>query len=522
MSCSLRRNAVAKLLSVLLGVAGMVSAHDAASIEWLPIWQPLSYPDGIISVDDEGLVFEVGYHREIYRWSPATGAELIVSLDAGTATAGGLVFDVSAHGQSIDGNAWITATRMVSLAICPDFEPYQMGSFLIDDGGEALLVAAPGLSVPERPDWTLVTGGECCNGISAPRVGDQGDVAYFARVQQRSVCDSDEEAPLADALFASNAAGETVVIAFPGDPVPGDASGSTLSPLRPVEMNASGEVAFRADITDGSTGESQAALFRWTRAAGLRVIASGSDVESPYLGWTFRIGAGGHVAYLLDGALLVGDVSGATTTAMAPFDATPGLPGYVFGAVETPPYSSYQSDFAVNGVGDVAFAASVTPPGFTGPSRWSLWSPDASGAMVLRLIEGQAAPFVEGRTIVYQYLPSVLALNDAGEVLVQVELGPSASQGELFAYYLIDAAGNVQLLLRSNQSFEFAPGDSRPGRMYGPHFDVSLRHLAFEAFSLQGPPTNDIFRGVLPETSLLGSSIVALASLAAVRARRRR
>jgi hypothetical protein len=184
------------------------------------------------------------------------------------------------------------------------------------------------------------------------------------------------------------------------------------------------------------------------------------------------------------------------------------LPGLPDGVVST-----RIEEFALNSLGDVAFASYAASPGFA-ITAFGVWAPDASGALALRLQSGQPAPFFGAEKTISDV--NVLALDDQRDVLIRASVrGPGGWYGA--AYYLVDAHGRFQLIARDGDAFEFA--GLAPVWIRTLHHDRDLEHFSLDVRDATYASVA-LFYATAPEPDAFAAALAALSVVAGAAWRR--
>lgn len=519
-----------------IAVASLLVASDAFATEWQRIavaGDPApGMPQGSVisftreaAVRDDGTVRFTASGRQaasfeaLYQWSPATGVALVVRLDEASAAIGDPPFLVSPQffGVRLNPAGPTVVIRHVSLVACSIADSFPDEALFVFDGAGALeRILGAGAAVPGiEPGWTF--GGDSIVSDDSPLINAHGDLAFLARIERRDACDDEPFKPFARALFGPDGSGGITLAALPEQSAPGESAGAAFVPTWALALNDAGEIAFAADLRLGPTGPTVPAIYRWDATNGVRPVArkfaaapGGGSFVSPA---EFRLGEGGHLVfddYFVSfsdpfGGLYIQDEAGSLRAIMRRGDVLPGAPaGFVV---------RDDHGFAVNADGDVAFAALVGPPNAPAESKWGIWAPAPGGARVLRFLDGQPAPQLEGFKIAHA---NVLALSDERRLLVETGLeGPGVNENHR-AYYVLDASGLPQFLTRTGDLFETAP--NQYSTLYGDlHFDAHLHHFAIRG---RGSASESmLFYTTVPEPSSAISAFIAVATLATLRRR---
>jgi len=564
---SLFRVRLATCALATIAAIAVLQAAPAAAVHWknaarigqtvsgLPNGEVLgSLLAGTLNLRSGRVVFEGKWgtqaqNKALFAWTDTGGLELLLAIDDSSIWVEGTEFSLPA--QSVFGGTggaeFVTIDRAATaIPACPGPAPiYQLEvSFLEDDSGGFVPVVAPGMPVPGiEAGWIFSGGASNYNRVygapnaaksspGEPASNTNGDIAFYSWIRRAaSFCEFDLMTPYARAVFGPDGAGSYTLAALDEDPAPGAGDGAALiMDFGLVELNDAGEIAFQTDVRLGPSGPTIPAIYRWDAENGLRLVTlsyqPGVFDADTRLPGVFHFSDGGQVAFVnyAGTALFVEDVVNGVEERVAAGDPAPGLPAG-FTLEDFARWTHFEDTntsfaFAVNALGDIAFSGRADFAGGGEPSRLGVWGPDASGALTLRMVDGQDAPGVEGATIdASDRPPSLIAMSDQRELLIAATLaGPEPTPRVV--YYLIDADGNAQILLRSGDGLAFAPGDFEAVQSGGPtSFDADLDHFAFLARSVTNREA--IFYGQIPEVGGTAAGLAAVASLCALRARRR-
>lgn len=318
------------------------------------------------------------------------------------------------------------------------------------------------------------------------------------------------------ALFRSDEAGTTTLVARRGMQAPGAPDGTTIDWVFPGAAIADdGRVALLAFLST-LTAFTPYAIYGFdlddvlaplvmpgTPAA----MAGGAVFEA--LGAPVSNGAGNLAFYaILDDGLIafpdaslrglwVPDGTGGVVELFRVGDAVPGAPpGSVFADPETwAPSILVPEGLRINASGEVAFMQEIEAPSEV--RRNGVFGPDGGGAITLRMQTGDPAPSIAGATISSLEL---LGFSDDRRIAVGAHLtAPGIEAYRNHALYLIEANGDATLLYRDGDLFEFEARQMRPTSLLVASFDRPLSHVALELGANDGQEA--VFRSTVPEPS---------------------
>ena len=461
-------------------------------------------------------------YRALYRWSPDLGTEILVPLGGFSDSTNGSSLLVAPGYDAISTSAAgepLLIDRTVTVEACPGSERYGQASFVSDGFGGFEARITPGLPVPGADAGWIFNGRASFRSDLAaqysyetPAINGSGDLAFLARIYRDALCVDDPYAAYADALFGPDGEGGFTLVAMPQDPVPVAGPGSVLLDVNKVDINDAGEVAFIGHVRIGPSGPEPGAIYRWDAAQGLRLVAlaGGSVGDVNGFDGAILLGEGGHVAFTVDFAskgLLVEHPATGLEARVLPGDTLPGLPD---GVVSTGVF-----EFALNALGDVAFASRAASADFAITAS-GVWAPDASGALALRLQSGQPAPFFGAEKTISDV--GVLALDDQRDVLIRASVrGPGGWYGA--AYYLVDVHGRFRLIARDGDAFEFA--GLQPVWIRTLHHDRDLEHFSLDVRDSTYASVA-LFYATAPEPDAFAAAFAALSVVAGAAWRRAR
>jgi hypothetical protein len=328
-----------------------------------------------------------------------------------------------------------------------------------DVSGALTMVARAGAPAPGLPPGTTYS--YLWESVS---FNNAGQLAYAAGIR-----DPGGTSPNGSGLWMDSDGVQTPIVRS-GDHVAGMAPNESIISLPlSVALNQSGQIVFHAFINP--YGFSSPGIFAG-EPANVRLVAR----------------QGAHAAGAPEGVLFSsldgptqnnrGDVAFTATLSGPGIDATNNLGIWreQAGVLE----SIYRSDdqlpgmatdvhlssFSLRGVmlndaGHMAFSAYLAGPGVTSANDLSVWL-RRDDALQLVAREGELASGISGGVVYSTLVES--ALNAAGQVAYHVELsGPGVSHAanNNYGIWATDAAGNPQLIVRTGELIEVAPGDMR-------------------------------------------------------------
>lgn len=560
------RRAIGSL--AMLAAIAVLPAAPAAAIHWkntawtgqtvsgLPNGEVLGSLSNILNVMPGRVVFAGKWgtpaqNKALFAWTDTGVVELLLDIEDSSIWVEGTEFSLPAQSAfgGTGGAEFVTIDRAAT-AIQPcsgGGSSYQLEvSFLEDDAGGFVPVVAPGMPVPGIEAGWIFSGGasnydrvygqsnRATSSPGEPASNANGDIAFYSWIRRAaSFCEFDLMSPFARAVFGPDGAGSYTLAALDGDPAPGAGDDAALvMDFARVELNDAGEIAFETDVRIGPSGPTLPAIYRWDAQNGLRLVTLSyqpgvfdADTQVP---GNFRFSDGGHVAFVnyAGTALFVEDGVSGVEERVAAGDPAPGLPaGFT---LEEFARSTHANDttpgftFEVNALGDVAFTGRADFAGGGEESRYAIWGPDASGALVLRMMDGQDAPGIPGAKIATPAgrPPTLIALSDQRELLIGTSVEGPDPATSYEVTYLLDADGNARILFRQGDILEFLPGvfeSTRSGWVGA--FDADLDHFAVHAYSVSNREA--FFYGQVPEVGGTAAGLAAVASLCALRTRRR-
>lgn len=227
-------------------------------------------------------------------------------------------------------------------------------------------------------------------------------------------------------IFVVASGGTQRAAAVVGDAAPGTGGGtySSFENYGRISMNASGDVAFYAGVTGGTGGQG---IFRVT-SGGVHSAVAVTGGTAPGTGGDTYFGFSSTDQVLIDDSGEVAFIASVNGGYYGLFVPSGGTHSVVVRSGETAPgtgggvYLYLFSDFSVNPSGDVAFGAHVSG----GSAMYGIWV--ASGGTTTPVaVAGDTAPGTGGG--IYTGL-STPAMNDSGDVVFRASVsGGSALNG---------------------------------------------------------------------------------------------
>lgn len=274
----------------------------------------------------------------------------------------------------------------------------------------------------------------------------------------------------------SNRSGTLAPIAMRGEHAPGTTNGVNFQEFFEdgMAINASGHVAFAAKLTlnDGSYSQNQDNGV-WTDSSGsLELIArNGDSAPGAPDGKTFFnlngpvLSDSGRAVFVAWLAPYLGAPkgiwskdSGPVTLVALEGNQAPGVPaGAKFG-----PMAPEVGDVTINPAGHIAFMAGLHGKngGIDGTNDSGIWS-DRSGTLDLIVRKGSHAPGTEPG-VNFEQFSNAATINAAGRISFTAALnGTDPAAHDSLGLWAEDQAGNLNLIVRSGQTFHIGPNDDR-------------------------------------------------------------
>jgi hypothetical protein len=327
--------------------------------------------------------------------------------------------------------------------------------FWSEGSGQLALVARTGDLAPGAPSGATFTPYAF---FHSPQLNDAGRIAF------RNYWSTDSAAGYG---IWTDRSGTLQPTAIQGLAVPGIPGGATISiPIHGPAMNNAAQIAFMASITGpGVTSSDNAAIFS-EGSGGLALVARRGD-PAPGLADGVRFisfnrpvlndaGAVAFVATTGGGWTLYSNVSGDLTLIANTGQQVPGLPpGVTFAE-----FSSWQFPI-LNDIGHLVFRARLLGGGIDNQSLWLA----RDGALELVARTGEHAPGTPDGVLFQAHFGeyySMPFLNDADQIAFRstlVGIGIDSTNDE--GIWASDRSGVLQLIARSGDVLEVAPGDFR-------------------------------------------------------------
>jgi hypothetical protein len=369
-------------------------------------------------------------------------------------------------------SAWVPMAAVLAATCMPQDEALAQGRHdtLVLSGQ-----AAPGLGA-----------GTFSTSFSNPLLNDAGQTAFVGGLSGSST----------QGIFRSNPGSALTAIALQGQSAPGAGSGTFFGSFSGLAFNATGQIAFPAFITGGSSSQG---IYRSSSTGALTTIAlQGQSAPGAGLAtlssfsFTPDVNDAGQTAFLAfisgGSAGIYRSSSGSTLTALAvQGQSAPGtVSGTTFFTFERP---------VINDSGQTAFFAGLNGAGGT----QGIYRSSSTNVLTPIALQGQSAVGTGGGG--FSFLDDPL-INNAGQTAFLASVTGGTSSGGLFRSNSGNALTAVALL-----------GQSAPGAGGGTFTNlVSARlndagQMAFSADISGGSTTQGIFR------SSSGSALTAIALL---------
>ncbi len=311
--------------------------------------------------------------------------------------------------------------------------------------------------------------------------------------------------------------GSLELIASSGQPAPGTPEGVTFSKqgFSQPAFNDNGSVAFRAGIVgSGVRYENDRGI--WTNANGALtlVVRSGSQAPGGNAEERFsllgdpRINSTGHVVfngYLEGSGITDGNdvglwkqVGSDLQLVVREGPVVPGIPAP--GAGPDVNFSSISS-FSMNDAGHLLIKATTTGPGVDAPHNEGFWVDRGDGYRLL-CHEGMQAPGLNpGVRIEFSPLLALTMMNESGRFAMRAQLSGDEIDGTNDLGIWAIGEHGLELVVRTGQLLEVAPGDQRTVASFASIFQFNDRgQTAFLADFTDG--TSGVFvaeLGAVPE-----------------------
>lgn len=324
-----------------------------------------------------------------------------------------------------------------------------------EGSGSLSLVARRGSQAPEAP------GGANFENFLRPVLNNAGQTAFTAFLSGIGVDD------INNIGVWSGTSGNLALVAQKGSQAPGMPSGVSFAGFNLPVLNDSGYTAFSASLA-GSGVDSTNSRSLWSEGSGSLTLLARSGFQAPgapsgavFFGSTTNpafsqpllnnAGQSAFWARLTGGGVASGTTgiwsegSGSLALVAVSGDQAPGVPG---GANLN--LSVSDESIVLNSAGRTAFYAGY------GSSGRGIWS-EGSGSISLVARSGQQAPGAPTGVTFSGFSDTSIVLNEAG----QTAFVASLSGGNGGGIWATDRTGVLQLIARTGQLLEVAPGDLR-------------------------------------------------------------
>lgn len=335
--------------------------------------------------------------------------------------------------------------------------------WLRDGSGSLVLVAREGDPAPGAGPGAVFAGG-----LGSPAHDGAGGMAFVGYL------DPILPGPAAQGIWKADATGSTSLLARDGDTAPGTALpfDSFAEPTA-----AGGRVAFAAATSDFRQGiwlsdaGGGLALVAREGAAAPGVASADFDMLSPQpalaaggsLAFESKLVGAGVTAGVDDAGLWRSDGSGGLELAVQRGDPAPGAAGGSFLDFTAP---------TLNGSRQLVFFATLSGTAASGDT--GLWLADDDGSILLLAREGDGALDLPAGVVFDNFVSPVI--NARGQVVFGAGLrGAGVDASNDYALFAVDAAGALHLVVRSGDSIEVGPGDSRTLMVAGTHLGLDER-----------------------------------------------
>jgi hypothetical protein len=400
----------------------------------------------------------------------------------------------------------------------PSNAPAHFNDFLSDGGaadtlvvgsGDHRVVTAPLYGMPSTGIWSidsngleLIAGGQ----LPAPGTGNlfstfrgttinaNGNVAFLGHLYHAGV--------FQDTGIWSNVNGSLELIVRAGLQAPGVTSGVKFSGVREPALNANGKIAFTAALlTDQNANNG---IWSGTPDNIGLVVLEGFQASGTFSGTVFesfhpaQLDADGRV--LFQATLRGSDVNSSNDVGIWLEDAgsielvarlgnqAPDLPSGVLFA-ELTSYSTFLYGYRQSGY--MTLLASLTGPGIDSSNDQGFWAGKADNLHLVAR-EGESLPGLSP-TVTINSVGG--RLNDAGRLMLSGRLSsrtfPDSALNDQ-AFWVQDSFGDLQLIIKTGDLLEVAPGDFRQVRSFEINGFNNRGQVLFEAWFQTGSPFQTI------------------------------
>jgi formylglycine-generating enzyme required for sulfatase activity len=339
-------------------------------------------------------------------------------------------------------------------------------------GGDLQVVAFWGAPAMGTPRTAAFASDECCT-FWRPVLNNSGQTAFAARVAY--VNDGlNFQWPSLSALW-SERSDALHLVAINGGTTPIGGTIGIRGPDAPA-FNDRGETAFRAEQRTPTS----VAGGIWIERAGVTapvILGDATDAEGAN-GLDFFsfeipvINNVGQVAFALNrsGAGYQQGIWSTASGALEPV-AKSGqpAPGTLSGVQFDEAYGSFRSP-VLNDRGQTAFVAQLVGSGVDSTNRFGIWVERPGEGLGLLARTGSQSPGVPAGAVYSSFGMGALALNNAGQIAFASFLtGGGVTTGNSQGIWATNRNGSLQLIVRSGEPLEVAPGDVRILRSLSVH-----------------------------------------------------
>jgi hypothetical protein len=347
--------------------------------------------------------------------------------------------------------------------------------FWSEGSGDLALVARSGVQAPGAPAGVNLSFSSGLNPfhLDWPKLNNSGQTLFVGSLTGAGVNSTNNWG------VWSNAFGSLELVARAGDQVPGGPSGMTYGtntaaapiPVFSTALNHVGRIALWANVSGTGVVDDQSYGIWSGHSKNLTLAAlSGDAAPGTPSGVRFEILSGpvalNNLGQIVLGANLVGtgvnnsNLEGLWSNRSGNLEliarrgsqaaGTPIGVNYLFGPPSYP---------VLNDAGKIAFRSYLTGSGVNSTNELGIWS-DGSGELTLVARTGSQAPGTdEGVNFFDLHLPSI---NSAGQTAFRANLiGDGVDVTNNRGIWATDTKGALQLIVRTGNQMEVAPGDVR-------------------------------------------------------------